>query len=711
MRKTLLACASVCSLAVVSAAHAQEQGGPGTDSGASETGAMADSAEAAARSGDDIVVTAQKREQRLQDVPASVAVVSQESLSTSGIKDQSELTKVVPGLTIGRQSTTGFVFIRGVGQAVGSPNLQPAVAVNINGVYLPREAGLTPLFDMERIEVLPGPQGTLWGRNAAGGAINFVTARPARDFGGFASVEVGNYSQLQLTGALNVPLSDGAAVRVAMDHVGHDPWSKSGLGDYNTTSVRATLAADLTDRLSVSLFGQYVRRNDTAPVTFLYSRSNPPADFFNPPSATRIPDNLIPLLKQDTKLYVGSAEISYDLGNDVTLTVLPGYINFKSDSIIPFSAVSPSYFGNNVEQQSLEARIAKTTGSLRWLGGVYYSKAESGLPVNPAINVLGNPRPSRIEFGNDVKSYAVFGEVTYSITDELRLTGGARYSNDRFAGFFRNALAGINTGIVSGKNENVDWKAQVEFEVAQDSMIYGAVQTGYIMGGFNANPTGSPVSPEKLIAYTVGSKNQFFDRALTLNVEAFYYDYDNYHLQAVSGTAQNPLFDTFETPAKIMGIEVVANIQLGKNDRLTLSGLMQRAEIRTSTLRSPWNGASLNGARLPNAPDETFRASWEHMFPLGNGGSVVSNAQVYYNSGYSQDATHHPNTHQGSYALFDASLAYQAPSDRWSLTAYAQNITDKAIMTGAITPSTLAAPAAPFLQAPRTYGVRLNLKY
>jgi iron complex outermembrane recepter protein len=708
MRTTLLTCASVWALAAATGGHAQER----PDAGSKPVTAKSTSVtEAAGGMVGEVVVTAQKREQNLQDVPASVAVVSQENLLRSGIKDQSELTKLVPGLTIGRQSTTGFVYIRGVGQAVGSPNLQPAVAVNINGVYLPREAGLTPLFDMERIEVLPGPQGTLWGRNAAGGAINFVTARPSKDFGGFASVEVGNYSQLQLTGALNVPLSDRAAIRVAADHIEHDPWSESGLGDYKTTSVRGALSAELTNRLSVNLFGQYVRRDDTAPVTFLYSRANPPADFFNPPPATRIPDNLIPLLKQNTKLYVVSAEISYDLGHDVTLTILPGYIDFKSDSIIPFSAVSPSYFGNNVKQKSFEARIAKEGGRFNWLGGVYYSDADSGLPVNPAINALGNPRPTRLEFGNEVKSYAVFGEVTYSITDQLRLTGGARYSNDRFAGFFRNGLAGINTGVVSGENDNVDWKAQVEFDVAPNNMVYGAVQTGYIMGGFNANPTGSPVYPEKLIAYAVGSKNQFFERALTLNVEAFYYDYDNYHLQAVSGTPQNPLFDTFETPAKVMGIEVVANVRLGKNDRLTLSGLIQRAEIQTNTLRSPWTGASQNGARLPNAPDETFRASWDHEFPLNGGGSVVSNAQVYSSSGYSQDATHHPNTYQGSYALFDASLAYHPPSDRWSITAYAQNITDEAIMTGAITPSTLAAPATPFLQAPRTYGVRVNLKY
>lgn len=192
----------------------------------------------------EIVVTAQKREQTLQSIPAAVTAASGETLVQVGVTNQSDLGKLAPGLVLATQAGLGFTFLRGVGQTLPTPNAAPAVSVNFNGMFVPSESGYTPLFDIERVEVLPGPQGTLYGRASAGGAINFITKKPTHEFSGGVRAEFGNYDAMMISGALNVPLGAGLALRVSGIARRHDSYQTNNLNDEKMWAGRAMLSYD-----------------------------------------------------------------------------------------------------------------------------------------------------------------------------------------------------------------------------------------------------------------------------------------------------------------------------------------------------------------------------------------------------------------------------------------------------------------------------------
>ncbi|MBL4576726.1 MAG: TonB-dependent receptor [Opitutaceae bacterium] len=658
---------------------------------------------------EEIVVTATKRAVSVQSVAASVTALSGDHLAMTGVDDPSQLGKVVPGLVMGTQSGTGFVFLRGVGQTLGSPNLQPAISINMNGVYWSREMGATPFFDMERIEVLAGPQGTLWGRNAAGGAVNFVTKTPTDELEGNIAVEVGNYDKLHLTGVVNIPLSETAALRVAVDKNKHDGYMQNGTGDQDSTSIRASFSADLGDNLSIDITGLYNNEDGIESASFFYDASHKPDNFWNPDSGLLISDGLFHYLKRDTDLFLIQAEINYQINDDLTLTLQPAYINFEANNVVAFHVTTPTHFNNTVDQKTMEVRLANSGGGQsEWVVGLYWHDADHTLPVRPAVHVFGFPERAQVLFENHLKSYAAFGQYTYSLSDPLRVVAGLRYSEDEFTGTFRNDLAGIDSGVRAAKTNSLDWKLGVEYDLSDDSLLYATVQTGYIMGGFNGNAEALIIDPEELVSYTIGSKNTLYNNRLIVNVEAFYYDYGNYHLQAVSGQAIYPVFETFETAAKIFGAELSVVWQADDNDQLALTATLMSAEVSSEGLFTPW-GVDMNGFQLPNAPSESIRGSWDHTFFLEGGGSVVSHVQAYYNSGYSMEHSHHPNTQQNSYALFDYNLTYHSPDENWNLEVYVQNITNTAVLVGANTPTVFEELSTPFLQAPRTIGAKFKV--
>ena len=571
---------------------------------------------------EEVIVTAEKREVSLQDTPAAVAAVQSEDLIAQGITDQSMLTKAVPGLLLGDQGGTGLFFIRGIGQTQGAANSQPAVAVNLNGVYWSREMGITPLFDMERVEVLPGPQGTLWGRNAAGGAINFVTRRPTQEFGGEVSLEVGDYDLIHATGVLNAPVTDRAAVRLAVDSNQHDGYMTNGSFDKEDLSYRLSALYD-NDVLSIFLLGMHVDNGGTGNNSVLFNEAGLPGPFNPTPDDPYNQTFSTAALYQDSVTDVVEAEITYDFGNDLTLTYLPGYVKFDGDKNQQFMGNNPSRIEPSVDQKTHELRLSNgPDGRWQWVGGAYSHRADHGFNVT-----VGTALPAPIgvnRFTNELKSEAVFGEATYSLTDDFRLTAGGRYSEDRFIGtFFGTTPPGSAANPLRSSadvtTDNTDWKVSAEMDLRNDeTLLYATIQTGYLMGGFVQD--GGIFDPETLIAYTVGAKNRFFDGRLQLNGEAFYYDYEDYQLTYVQGT----FFAAQNAPAEVAGIQLDMAMQVTDADTVTLTATAQDATILDRRL-FPRNGvpSSIYGFELPNAPDLTATAGWEHAWGLSAGGASV----------------------------------------------------------------------------------------
>ena len=658
---------------------------------------------------DDIVVTAEKRAISIQRVPAAITAETGEALQQAGVVDQSQLSKLVPGLAIGAQGGSGVAFLRGVGQTQGSPNAQPGVAININGIYLPRESGTTPIYDLERVEVLPGPQGTLWGRNAAGGAVNFITRRPTFDLGVEGSVEAGNYGYVHPSLTVNVPLSDTVAVRAAGEYNKRDGYLSNGGNDRDAYSGRLSGLFVPNDRVSALIVGSFTREGGIGSQSILYSENgvrgqfNPTGDLYQQTFSTA-------LLNTTRDFTLVHGEFSFDITDGLNLTYIPAYIDIESDDYQQFQGVRPSRIYKTVEQTSHEFRLSNTTdGPFEWVLGAYFYTADHDF-----INTVGIDLPApvgTVRFYNELDSKAVFGQGIYSFNERVRLTVGGRYSVDKFDGFARTATpprseAAPLIGANGDTDSRIDWKLGIESDVGENSLLYAAFQTGYLMGGFTQD--GRLFKPATLDAFTVGSKNRFFDGQLTANLEAYFYDYQDYQLQYVQGTS----FLTANSPARIYGLQLDLAYHPSLDDTLTLNASLQDATIQDDTnlyLRDGVN-TSIDGYQLPNAPDYTLTAGWNHVFQLGQGNLVEASIQTYLNGGYYTVFTHDLNTHQDAYTNTDINVTYRPASDAWSFGVFARHLEDEAVIVGANKPG-VRALSAPYINPPRTYGVRLQFSF
>jgi iron complex outermembrane recepter protein len=699
MNKTFLTGASILALAC-SQTPAFAQGAP------AEAAAQTDGVTQLG----DIIVTAQKRNESLQNVPAAITAVAGETLSTVGVTDQASLGKLAPGLLIGAQTGFAISFLRGVGQTQAAPNNPPAVALHLNGVYLPAESGFTPLYDIERVEVLPGPQGTLDGYSAAGGAINFITNKPTDEFEAELAGEVGNYEARKLTGVLNAPLGQGFSLRLAGIRQTHDGYLSNGLNDQDMWSGRAALGYDNGGRFNAVVTVQKHHEGGTGNSAIAYTGDVP-----NPlyPDPDDLYNSAIPNYGQNYKFdsWLVTGEFNFDLTDSLTLSYIPGYAKVKDRQDLQLLTLIPgSIFVHSVTQQTHEVKLNGQRGKDDWLAGVYYLNAPDHY-LNGAASFLGT---AIIE--NDLTSYAAFAEYRYRPTDALTFTIGGRYSHDEFKGrnysdLPPNSPAAPQDVFPEDDRGRFDYKLGVNYQLATDSLLYGVIQTGYIAAGFDQN--GEILKPSKLTSYTVGAKNRFFDRTVTANIEAFYYDYKDFQLQFNKGF----LFDSESVDARIMGVEMQVGFNPTPDDSFNFGALIQDAELREKDGRYERNSltattlVSVYGYQLPYAPTATLKASYSHTFRLSNDQRIVAQASTFYSSRYWESFTHDLYTDQEAYTKSDASLTYYAADDRWSVGAFVRNIEDQAVISGSSKSQGPGLTGAPYLQAPRTYGVSFGVNF
>ena len=472
----LMAAASAMSFAVAAAsAQAQEapapvRPAPQTDPTAQatpltqESAPSADAASANATPGQeglgDIIVTAQRRAENLQRAAVAVSVVQGSDLVAAGITQPDRLGELAPALTVQPSSTGNLIFLRGVGNFTLTPNSDPAIAFNYDGVYLGRPTSTNGLFfDLDRIEVLKGPQGTLYGRNATGGAINVIPTQPKLgELSGYATASYGNYDAVIAEGAINLPLGDKGALRVSASTSRHDGYLRDGTSDDKTTSLRVQLKAELTPALTVRVSGDYSHVGGVGAGVSYVSNYN-----FNPRTggyvtvkpatglgeglytaaaqayrstiflglSGRTEDAIAPYPFQRNNFYGANAQIDYDTGAG-TLTIIPAW-RYASLNYLAEAASFPYRNREKDEQFSIEARFAGTRiGIFDYIvGGYFYDDSirnRTALNLSAAENFLVQ--------AYDNRSFAPFGRLTAHLSDRLRLVGGVRYSKDikSFAG-------------------------------------------------------------------------------------------------------------------------------------------------------------------------------------------------------------------------------------------------------------------------------------
>lgn len=468
MRSTLLATSALALISLSSGAHAQDDRrneGPGDhhpvngqrhDDSAENDGGL-----------DVIMVTAQRREESLQDAAIAVTAISGEELAAAGITDPTQLNRVAPALvaTSGGGANAGY-FIRGVGNFTNNGYTNPAVSFNIDGVYIGRTSSTTASFlDVASVEVLKGPQGTLYGRNATGGAINVNPARPQLGVtSGRLSASYGNYDAVQLEGMVNLPVGDQVAVRLAGSLYNRDGYNSDGTDDADDFALRAQILAELSDTLTVRLSADYSTQTGAGSGTTVqgvYRFAGPnvagrldlpvpgwtfvaaPANVSTPHTGLHTSDALAfaatvraaPLQSpfvgfvypfRDDEFWGVNADINLDLG-EVELTVVPAYRRSKLDNQFNGPPFKGAINQDVAEQYSLEARLSSSTGPVDWLlGGFWFDEQVEG---RNSFNQFGTV--SHNSFLSQTESLAAFGRLTLNFSDSFRLVGGLRYTDDK----------------------------------------------------------------------------------------------------------------------------------------------------------------------------------------------------------------------------------------------------------------------------------------
>jgi iron complex outermembrane receptor protein len=704
----------------------------------------------------DIVVTAQKREEKLQRTPAAVQVINSTQLVDRGVTDIVRLQNQVTGLIIQPSRQSVYMFSRGLGQADAQYQTSPAIEMQEDGLTLPRSGQQFALFDIGNIQVLKGPQGILYGRYGIGGAVLVTSKRPTYDrVKGEGSFEFGNYGLMHGFAALNLPVGEHAGFRTAVDYQFHRGYVTNGQNDLDQISGRLSFQADVTERLSVFLSATGADRKGHG-----FAQIN----FPRPPEANGDPWFVLPVPDSGTvgaanfndphnrgfnreKSYLLNGELNYELTDDLRLTYLSGYFNHKGAQSNAFQNKPAGIFLNYATTYYVEdswdfqneARATFTHDGITAIVGALQHRFEAqdnivqvAYKAGPFINGPHSPTES---------NYAVFGDIRIPITTGLRIEAGARQSWDI------KHDTGILTGqpvVIDSSNfkdfKNFSWKVGVEYDLAPDILTYANVQTGYLPGAYQTATQAVLTSlglsrrydSQTVTAYQAGLKSRFLNDRVQLNLEGFYYDYKNFQvtqrvpLPGVTGGFQSPYANIKKS--RIYGLDADLIVRPIKDGTLTIglnllnakvreSGFSQLAVLQTNGVYQLVADPSLKGYDLPFSPKVTVNFGYEQVFHLANGGRVIANAATHHESSKYLDYTHSPIFPGKQPAIWktDVSLTYRAPEDRFSVSIWGRNL-ERTATYSAFTPNPIASTVQPYysnvyIDAPRTYGIRLGISF
>jgi iron complex outermembrane receptor protein len=709
-------------------AHAQ-QGAP------AQTGSGSGQAASAATSLERVEITALKTRQSLQDVPASVTALTADDLARSGLVNSADLQQKVPGLSLSSGGRETNLAIRGVSNNVRSIGADPSNAVHLDGVYLPRSSmALTELFDLQRVEVLKGPEGTLYGRNATGGAINVVTRAPtanpsAEGFIGSGSLGL-RRTQVAVGGG-----TDDVSGRLAVAYTKDDGYTRNlstgtGLDDNNFKAFRGKLRVALGGKSDLTLMAQtsedkgtigYGVSTDTAITGPLYPYSLGDPDYRLTGADHRTNARNIRLdspVTSSRKTSVMAATVNWDLGT-VGFKSITGVTSFTSGD-----RNDVDWTGAKLETQDTTTDVKSTSqefqlysqgdGPLEWTAGVflYRDKGTETLdwlgygPIN--CGVPGSCAFARQTVKSSGRSEAVFGQMTYRFTREWSGLLGARYSRDSKDGDATNRSSGANfIGDVGFSSFTP--KAQLQWTPAKGLMAYAGVSKGFKSGGFNFGSAGiEKFEPESIVATEVGVRSTLMGGALSLNASAFNYDYTDLQLRTAVLSGPKPIVRvTNASKAKVQGLELSADLAMGAGFGGGLSAAYIDSELQNYV--SPSTKRDLSGMPLPLTPKSSGSVWLDHKVGM-SGGQLRSHLEYNYRSSVVFPLTLDQANNKGeAYGLVNASLRWTAPRDAWYMQAGVRNATDKLYRT--MRADYTFGGVVESFGAPRTFEVRLGFKY
>ena len=716
--------------------------------------------DSAAVSVEEVVVTAQRRAETLQKVPISITALSGEQAQQLNLTKASDLSGISPGVfAVGSRGDANPVFaIRGIGLNDTFANNNPTVGVYLDDIVQPFTPLLGfPVFDLERIEVLKGPQGTLYGRNTTGGAINFISKAPSQQFDAYATASYGRFGRTDIEGAIGGGVTDTLALRFAGKVTEQsDGWQTNALtgekiGDKDVKAARLMALWTPTEDLEVLLKASVLEdRSDTQlreHVGYYAPGGGPCSGFlqgvrdegncvnslgyFDPTSdrrtveASEVYGHVADTSSRDVML-----NVKYDMGM-ATLTSVTGYIDFErssgDDSDGSALVLLDSLFNDDIEAFSQELRLASNgDGPFSWMVGGYYSWDKLGSDIHQALDDHFFRTRVSIDALQKTTSYALFSQVQYELTDRLRLTGGARYTEEKKI-FKYDALdtdpfgtsAGLPTPVAgiddTLREDVVTGKIGLDFDLTDDVMLYTSVSKGFKSGGYKSaiafnSAELEPFVGENLYAYELGAKTSWLGGKLQLNSALYYYDYQDFQAFVTEiRSGINVIVLNNAGDAEVYGLE--ADLTARPTDRLLvrLSANAMKTEI---TKINPEVQADYQGNRLANAPEITGSAIVRYDLPtenMGFGSYVMVDGSFRGKTYYS--VNNRGQNSQDSYALLNARVGFTSPDERWEFALWGRNLTDKLYVSTSYDNYGGIFPSQNFLGDPRTYGVSATFRY
>ena len=670
------------------------------------------SQEAAAAASDklgEVVVTAQKREQNLQDVGTSVTAFDANSLARLGLHDVTDIAGQVPGLQFNQYGATVTIYnLRGVSQNDFSDHQEAPVAVYADDAYIASTGALAgSLFDLERVEVLRGPQGTLFGRNATGGLIQYISRAPTDTASGFLELSGGNFGTYDSEGAISGPLTERVSARLSFATADHDGYITNRIGhsinDQKQAAVRLQFRIKLADDDEIRIKLHALNNNHETAGNYSWAASSPNSTgrgVFSPPGTPDLGGYVNPSddpfsqaedrrgLFQRT-VWGANVRGTWHLWDNVTLVSVTDYLKMQK-RYGEDSDVSPNFLfnydtGSHYQQFSQELRLNGGSGPFRWITGVYYLNYHMR-------NFETTQLPDMIDgftFGDGLaqltlndSSPSAFGQIEYDFSDHLTGILGARYtSDDKTYNYDFTCVLCPQTLHYSpatfpsaAKDFHIPTgKAELDYKVNHDVLLYGSVNRGAKGGGWSApssgfvDPSVLPYAQEKLTSYEAGIKSTFWDGAARLNASLFHYDYKDYQgffLDVATQVVEN-------VNAKVNGGEVEfavvpvhgLNLQLGVS------------ELDTSAENVPTPSGIRVTAQLPQAPrwsaNAVARYEWASF-----GGLMSVEADAKWNGAQYLELINAPVDLQRPYTLSNARIGFATGDGNWDFSAFVRNLAD-----------------------------------
>lgn len=694
---------------------------------------------------EEIIVTAQKRAQSIQDTPIAVTVLSGEAIEKFGIESSNDIADYTPGLKISPVFGAGNIpniAIRGVGLNDFRDYHESPSAVYVDEVYKAALASLDfQVFDIERVEVLKGPQGTLFGRNATGGLIQYVTRKPTDEVEGYARLGGGSLGEVKAEVAAGGPLGGIVSGRLAGIYHKNDgihnnvnPDGKNA-NQTDLTAVRGQLRFGFSESVSLLLSVERASNDNDGGNPYRYAPSFIGADGLavidtpNRDIVVGTPDlndiNVSGGLALESEFTAGTARLEWGF-DAFDLVFVTNYQDFRKEHIQQDCDSAPDVFciteyESDTQQHSQELRLQADNDRFQWDLGVYYFSLDTAGrqtltgPIAPLF--FGTPSGTTV-FDTQTTSWAAFGQVAFQVSDTVTLTGGLRFTNDE-KDMDQSFLIGVLPGglpynadtigsLASQDDENVAYLAKITWDVSDNTMVYGGVSKAFKSGTFNTGfgPVAVEnyvVEPEELTSFEIGFKSGLGGGRHRLTGALFYYDYKDH--QAFVYRALNQLL--FNADAEVLGAELewtglptdALEISLGLG---FLDSTVKDVQDASGTIRD---------REMVIAPELSINAMARHTWDLAGGSSLALQLDGTYSADVYYDNLNQPALKEDAYAKLNARLSWVSPDERYELAAWAKNLTDEEYRIYAFDLTADLGYIQEVYHAPRTFGVTAGFNF